>query len=234
MSPSAAASLVLLALGAATLLPQTAVAQESTSAHRHAIGGKLGTTGFAAEYSYSWAELPMYGLRANLSFGSYEDERTKYNVLYKGTVEFNSLMVLFDAHPYRNGFRASAGLMFNDNSFRARGQPVAATVNINGNAYPATEVINPRGEVTFSLLSPYFGIGWGAPTTRSGVFWSFDLGVAYMRGKVRVGADCGPGLSAADCARLQRDLQIEQAEFQNDLRDYRLYPVLTFGAGYRF
>jgi hypothetical protein len=240
MSPSITLHSALIV--AATLLPLSASAQRTDPAfsdpidHSHALSGKLGTSGPGFEYSYSRSDLPMYGLRANLNYGQYSRSRTVSDVLYRGTLEFRSIMLLADAHPYRNGFRMSAGLVFNDNRFRATGQPKLDTFNLNGSTYPATAVESLDGEVYAAPLSPYFGVGWGsAPGARGKFFYSFDFGLMYQRADVRLSAACTPSFPAAECARLQADLLAEEVDFRSDLIKYgRWYPILTFGAGYRF
>lgn len=227
---------------AAALLPATVSAQRTDPAfsdpidYGHALGAKLGTSGPGFEYMFSRSDLPMYGLRANLNYGQYTRTRTVSDVLYRGTMEFRSLMLLADAHPYRNGFRMSAGLAFNDNTFRASGRPKLDTFNLNGSTYPADSVESLNGEVYAAPLSPYFGVGWGAaPSGRGKFFYSFDFGLMYQRTDVRLSAACTPSFPAAECARLQADLRAEEADFRRDLIKYgRWYPILTFGAGYRF
>lgn len=218
---------------ALALAPLNATAEPS--GHRHALGGKIGSTGLGVEYSYNLTDFPKYGLRASVNFGSYSRSETRAGFLFDGKAKFNSLMLLADAHPYSNGFRLSGGLLVNFNRLIADGRPVADTVEINDVTYPASSVQSAGGEVTFRWPSPYFGIGWGAsPTGSPGVFFSFDLGVAYQRADIGLDVRCGATLPAAECARLQSDVRAQEAAFRNDLVDYRLYPILTFGVGYQF
>lgn len=204
--------------------------------HRHALGGKVGTTGLGLEYSYAWSEFPQFGLRVNANAGSYSREATRRNVRYDGKAEFRSLMLLADAHPFRNGFRLSAGLAWNRNVFRATGVPVGGTFSINDVSYPADAVTDVSGEITVQPLSPYFGIGWGAvPDSRGRAFFSVDFGLMYQRPDVRLRATCGPSFPAAECSRLQDDLLRQEQTFRADLIKYgRMWPVLNIGGGYRF
>lgn len=225
----------LAACAAPLLLAAITLHATPAAAQSYALGGKVGTSGPGVEFSYSSALLPKYGLRANLNFGTYSRWHTVSSVRYRGTAEFRSLMLLADAHPFPNGFRLSAGLMLNDNRIAAVGRPTGATITINGVIYPADAVDNVSGEIFFQPLSPYFGLGWGAaPAGRAGIFYSFDFGVIYQRPDIRLNALCGPSLPAAECTRLQGDLTAQEAKFRRDLFEGRMYPILTFGAGYRF
>ena len=225
---AASAAIVAVAFAAAG-------ARAEPGDHRHALGAKLGTTGLGLEYSYALGELPQYGLRATVNFGTYTRSETRRGIAFDGAIEFSTLMLLADAHPYRNGFRLSAGLMVNRNRLKADGRPAAATVTINDVTYPADAVERASGEVRFQWPSPYFGLGWGAaPGGAAGPFYSFDLGLAYQRPDITLHVVCGPSLPAAECARLQADTRAQEGKFREDAVGYRLYPILTFGAGYKF
>jgi hypothetical protein len=45
---------------------------------------------------------------------------------------------------------------------------------------------------------------------------------------------CGAAATALDCARLQADVKAQERTLNEDLRDIRMWPVLTIGVGYRF
>lgn len=215
------------------LVPALFLAPAAVFAQAHGVGAKLGTTGLGAEYSYSL--LPKYGVRANLNFGSYERTETLSGFDVSGKIGFRSLLLLADAHPYGNGFRLSAGMMFNDNKPQATGRPRDPVVRVNGRDYPSAVVDSVSGEVRFERLSPYFGVGWGsAPARAAGLFFSFDFGVLYQRPRGSMSVVCGPAASAADCAQLQADVAEQERSLNDDLRDIKMYPVLTFGLGYRF
>lgn len=215
------AGLALLALSAASF------------AQGHAGGAKIGTTGIGLEYSLSL--LPQYGARATLNLGSYKRNETISGFEADGKIGFRSLMLLADAHPYRNGFRLSAGLMINGNTAQATARPFDPVVSINGRDYPAAAVDRVQGKVTFQRLSPYFGVGWGAaPLAGPGPFVSFDLGVLYQRPSGTLAVTCGAAASALECSRLQADIAAEQRDLNEDLVDVKMWPVLTLGFGYRF
>jgi hypothetical protein len=234
-SSSAALCVALLLGSGLALRPAAAVAQDEPSGHRHALGAKLGTTGLGLEYSYAHATYPKYGLRANVNFGTYSRTETWNGIEVEGSIKFSSLMLLADAHPFANGFRASAGLMVNNNKVEGSGRPVAPTFSINGTTYPASALDRLDGELRFQYPSPYFGVGWGAaPTGTPGLFFSVDFGVMYQRASVTLDPRCGATLAAADCARLQSDARAQAAKFRADAVGYRMFPVLTFGGGYKF
>jgi hypothetical protein len=230
---SVAALLTRRILHASALLLVLLVLPTAAIAQGQAGGVKIGTTGVGLEYSLSL--LPKYGARANLNLGSYKRTETISGFEASGKIGFQSLLLLADAHPYRNGFRLSVGLMLNRNTAEGTARPFDPVVRINGREYPAAAVDNAKGEVTFQRLSPYFGVGWGAaPLAQPGPIASFDLGVLYQRPRGTLSVACGPAATALECSRLQADIAAEERELNEDLRDVKMWPVLTLGFGYRF
>jgi hypothetical protein len=105
---------------------------------------------------------------------------------------------------------------------------------INGQSYPSSQIGSLNGKIDFPSVAPYLGIGFGAaPKAGRGMSFSFDLGMLYQREpNVALTVVCGP--TVPDCNQLQRDVAAEQVSLQNDLKDFKFYPVVSFGIGYRF
>jgi len=62
--------------------------------------------------------------------------------------------------------------------------------------------------------------------------FSFDLGVLYQREpNVALRVACG---TTGRCAQLQSDVAADQVSLQDDLKDFKFYPAVSFGIGYRF
>ena len=193
---------------------------------------KAGTLGAGLDVSVGMSE--SLGLRLQANALSYEDDLTESDVDYSGDLELKSAGLLLDWHPFSGVFRISAGAYWNGNQAAAVGRPTGGTFEINGVTYQAADIGSLNGQIDFESVAPYFGIGWAsAPKAGRGMTFSFDLGVLYQ-GEPNVGLTvvCGP--TVPNCNTLQSDVAAEQASLQEDLSDYKFYPVVSFGIGYRF
>lgn len=73
----------------------------------------------------------------------------------------------------------------------------------------------------------------GVPRRWPSPFASIDFGVLYQRPQGTMSVACGAAATALDCARLQADVKAQERTLNEDLRDIRMWPVLTIGVGYR-
>ena len=193
---------------------------------------KAGTLGAGVDVSKSISERLAVRLQANAL--NYNHDTTKSDVDYKAELELRSAGVLLDWHPFSGVFRVSGGAYWNGNKATVTGQPTGGTYEINGQTYNSTDIGSLNGKIDFPSVAPYLGVGFGsAPKAGRGMTFSFDLGVLYQREpNVGLTVVCGP--TVPNCSQLQSDVAAEQASLQNDLKDFKFYPALSFGIGYRF
>lgn len=200
-----------------------------------AIAARAGTTGFGGEFAISLTD--QFGLRAALAGGSVTRNTTESGVRYEGQWKFGTGMALADFHPGGGRFRLSVGLAYNDNRFEGEARGTSGTIEINGRDYAISEIGRVNGELSFKKTSPYFGVGWGtaARSAGTGLFFSADLGVMLgADARVNLRANCPASFSPAQCTQLQNDLRAEEDDFRSDSSFKNVYPVLSFGIGYRF
>jgi hypothetical protein len=219
---------------AAGAVAATALLGLAHGAQAQALAAKVGTTGLGAEFSYGITS--MFAVRGGYNGGSVSRTLDESDIRYDAAVDFSSILLTADLHPFASGFRLSAGAMINNNKAEALGQPQGGTIIINGVPYPAVAVGSVIGTVEFDRFSPYVGIGWGAaPKGGKGLFFAADLGAVFQTPKSTLVGTCGPILPANICAQLQSDLRAEEVEFQDALdSSLKVYPVITVGIGYRF
>jgi hypothetical protein len=194
---------------------------------------KGGTLGAGVDVTKGVSE--SFGIRLQGNGLSYEDEFTESDVEYDGDIDLRSAGLLLDWHPFSGVFRISAGGYWNGNEVSATGRPTGGTFEINGVTYPASAVGTLDGKIDFDSFAPYLGIGFGsAPKAKGGLSFSLDLGVLYQgEPNVSLTAVCGP-IPPASCAQLQSDVAAEEAELREAVKDYKFYPVISIGIGYRF
>lgn len=200
------------------------------------VSGALrgGTTGFGADLGYSLSD--QVGLRGAWHGGSISRDVTESGVRYEGKWDFSTVFALVDFHPGAGSFRLSAGLAYNGNKLNATARGSSGTIDVNGTTYNIADVGTIDGSVRFNRTNPYFGVGWGSAskTHGAGLFFSADLGALFVKPTVRLNANCNPSFPANQCAQFQSDLRAEEQDFEDGFGYRRLYPVLSFGIGYRF
>jgi hypothetical protein len=195
---------------------------------------KAGTLGAGIDVSKGIGETLALRLQANAL--SYDEDITESDVEYSADLGLKSAGLLLDWHPFSGTFRVSAGAYWNGNEAAATGRPTGGTYVINGTTYSSSDIGSLNGQIDFSEVAPYFGIGFGStPKAGRGMSFSFDLGVLYQ-GEPNVGLTvaCGAALTVPECTQLQNDVAAEAGALQDDLKDYKFYPVVSFGIGYRF
>lgn len=214
------------ALAAACLLGAAGAQAQSLSL-------RGGTTGLGAELGYGLS--PMFGLRANYYGGSIDYDETDAGILYEGKLKLGNGSVLLDLHPFSGSFRLTGGIVFNSNKIEATARGVGGTIEINGVNYPASDVGSLRAAITWDKTSPYLGLGWGTrPQAAGGLFATLDLGAILGKPKASLSGTCGAAVPVFACTQLQNDIRAEERQLQNDASDVKIYPVLSFGLGYRF
>jgi len=190
---------------------------------------KVGTLGPGGDVTLGLSDA--VSLRAGLNILSYsadiEDEEDVENINIK--LKLQTVPVLLDWHPYKSNFRLSAGALINSNKVTLDADP-GAVIEINDVEYGVDRL---EGELSFDRYSPYLGIGYGnAARGDQRLVFSFDLGLMY-HGAPDLEAQATAS-NPAQQAALDRDLDAELEDVRDDLRSFKLYPVLSFGLSYRF
>jgi hypothetical protein len=138
-----------------------------------------------------------------------------------------SSMVLADWHPLSNGFRLSGGLAYGS----LRLEPLA-TSGFGSERYLRDPGFNAAGLDPRSWLArgnPYLGMGWGLGAgSRSGLYFSADLGVMYQRSSLSTWG-CPAGIPTALCGPDVRAL-----DAPSGLDEARFAPMMSLGVGLRF
>jgi len=199
-----------------------------------AAGAKVGTLGAGADLSLQ--VVPSLNARLGIQGFTYDTDGTESGVDYDIDLKLFSGLLTADWFPFQNGFRLSAGLLANGNEIDMNGRPTpGSTYDINGTSYPANQIGSLHGNADFKSVAPYLGIGWGNPFS-SGGNWSFncDLGVVFQGSpSVSLTAEGADPIVANDPV-FQANLEAERRDLENELDDYKYYPVVSLGVTYRF
>jgi hypothetical protein len=199
------------------------------------LAARGGSTGFGADLGFSLN--PQVGLRGAWHGGSISNDVEESGVRYDGKWDFGTGLALMDFHPGSGAFRLTFGVGYNNNKLDLTARGTSGTVNINGRTYNIADIGTVSGNLRFNRSNPYFGIGWGSAskaTHGEGLFFSADIGALFVKPTVTLTANCAPTFTSAQCAQLQADLRAEETDFRDSSGFRNIYPVLSFGIGYRF
>lgn len=202
----------------------------------HQVGVNVGTLGAGIEYSSSFNE--MFALRTGFNTFSYSDSLTESGIKYDADLDLQTISLILDYHPFENGFRLSAGAMYNGNELKVKGKPDGSgDIEINDVTYDSTQVGQVDGQVDFNTFAPYAGIGYSSSKTKSSGFsFNTEIGAMFQgSANAKLTATCGPALIArGGCDTLKSDLVAEEKQLNDELSDFDIYPVVTVGFGYKF
>jgi hypothetical protein len=180
------------------------------SAQGAGIGVRAGTTGIGADVA--WDLAPTFSARLGYSALKWNRDVDTDAVEYDGKLKLSNFNTFLDFHPLGPVFRITGGFIFNDNKYDVRaarlGGSLVGTVEAGRSA------------------APYIGIGWGT-VAGAGVNFYADLGIMFMGSpKATLRAICSPGPA---CTALQAEAAAEQQRLEDELKDFKHYPVLNVG-----
>jgi hypothetical protein len=206
-------------------------AQQASGGLDLAVALRAGSPGIGLEVNKLL--LRHLGVRVGGNYFRYSTTRTQSDIRYDATLKLRGVSALLDLYPgARGSFHFTGGLFTSPVKVTATGKPSAAgDFEINGNTYTASQVGTLDAEAKYSDVGPYFGLGFGTPAnSHHGLVFLFDLGVVIGKAKVTMSAT-----GAAGGSQLASDLAAQARKTQDDINEYaQVYPVLSFGLGYRF
>ena len=193
------------------------------------VTAKGGTTGVGADLTVPLVSNWL-NLRAGYNFLGWRPSITQSGIKYKADLDFESIPILLDFHPFHGNFRITGGVFYNKNEM-----DLSAAVNANtvGNGTGVGTAILNANTSWSKEWAPYLGIGFGNAADDNtldlpiAVGFSLDIG-AFYQGSPDVLLTDSSGLVPA------ADLAIEQAQLEDDLSGFKFYPVVTLGIHIRF
>lgn len=204
------------------------------------VSGKVSTLGMGLEYTQPLGDKVAVRLGAN-AFNydkSFDEESDSGNggFVMDAKAEFRTVSLIADYHPFGGIFKLSGGAMYNGNKLTADIEPYGTgTYEFNGVEYTVDEIGNADASVDFKSFSPYLGLGWSKSPKGTGLGFSFEVGAMYQgEPSLDMNVTCSGTLPAAQCNQLQADVAVEKADVQDDLNDFKWYPVISAGISYHF
>ncbi|HET7605351.1 MAG TPA: hypothetical protein VFK28_04705 [Sphingomicrobium sp.] len=192
------------------------------------VGVTGGTLGIGPEAAYRFSNT--LGVRGNATFLGVGRSVESDDIDYDGDLKLASGGLMLDLHPFGGGFRVSAGARINNNRVSLKATPTS-DVEVGGETYTPAEIGVLSGKVEGNSLAPTLTIGWGGRMTR-GVHFGIEAG-GMFQGSPRVRNLTATGMLASD-PEFQASLREEAREIENDIDQFKIYPILQIAVGYRF
>jgi hypothetical protein len=192
------------------------------------ITGKIGTLGLGGELNFGFSD--SFGARLGYNQFNYNYNTNISQVNYDAKLKLRSISLLADWYPFQGSFRASGGVLYNDNQASLTGVPTGNGFTINGTFYPSGTVTSVQSTMSFNNIAPYLGIGWGNPV-QNGKGWGMtsDVGVLFQGSpKTTMVVGCTTTCPTAG------DIAAENAKLQSDLSNFKWWPVISIGISYQW
>ena len=200
------------------------------------IAATGGTLGIGPEVGYRISET--FGLRSNATFFSISASADSDDLEFEGDLKLRSFGAMVDIHPFGGGFRISPGFRINNNEVSAIALPNSGqSYEIDGNVYTAEEIGTLSTRTDIKKFAPSLTIGYGGGN-RKGFVFGIEAGALFQGSvgiePITVTGICANPSSSPDCATLAADLEEERVSLEEDIDQYKVYPILQLSLGYRF
>ena len=209
-------------LGAVAVAPVSAQAVEPDF-----VGVRAGTLGAGAEFGLKLS--PHFTARAIANGANFGYDDTSDDIRYDGDLKLASYGVQLDYRFSETGpLYVTAGVYKNDNKIVATGR-ANGTVTVGGVPLTESQVGTLNGRATFDDAVPYLGIGARWPV--GVVEINLEAG-AYFQGRPSVTLTSDS--IYANLPDVQAALETERQSLQDDISDFKTYPVVELGLRYKF
>lgn len=197
------------------------------------VGIKAGTLGIGIEAR--WSPIPWFDIRAGANRYDYENNGTQAGVDYDATLVLDNYFLTANVKFPLSPFRLTVGAFSNGNEFQMVSQDTGgANFDIGGVSFSSGDVGALQSTTSFADTAPYLGVGFDFEVFGK-VGLNLDLGVLWQ-GDPIVTLEA-TGLAAAPPlvqALLQPAIEIERQQLEDEMSDFKAWPVISLGFVYNF
>jgi len=191
------------------------------------IGLKAGTLGLGLEAS--WQPLPYLDIRLGGNTFEFDDNGIQGGIPYDATFTLESFYVTGNLHFPVSPMRVTAGIYSNGNELLMINDD-GTDLNIGGTTYPGAGIGTLTSVTSFGSSSPYFGIGFDF-TLAGKLGLNLDVGLLWQ-GEPDVTLEADGSL--AQDPLFQAALESERRQLEDEMSDFKAWPVVSIGIVYRF
>lgn len=225
-------------------IPSSATGAEEKK-HGVGIGATVGTLGIGGQMAVALS--PRFNLRGGGNFFRLTRTTSSNGISYNAGVHLGDVNAMLDWFPFAGNFHLSPGLLvYNGNNISgAATVPAGRAFTLNSVSYvssPANPVTG-TGTIGLNKVAPMFLVGWGNLVPRKKhLSISIEGGILYW-GAPQIGLNLNGDVCNADLSHcrpigtdptVQANIKAQEAKYNSDASAYQVFPVITFGVGYRF
>jgi len=205
----------------------------NTASADFGVGLKAGTLGLGVEGR--WNALPWLDVRVGVNSFEYDDDGSQAGVSYDATFSLDSFYATGNFRFPLSPFRVTAGIVSNGNEFAMVSQDSGDVfIDIGDDTFNTADVGTLQSVTSFSDTAPYVGVGYDFEIFGK-VGLNLDFGVLWQ-GEPEVTLEA-TGLDTAPPAvqtALAVELENERFELEDEMSDFKAWPVLSIGFVYNF
>lgn len=193
------------------------------------VGIKAGTLGLGVEGR--WSPIPWFDVRVGANSYDYDDSGSQAGIAYDGTFALDTIYATGNFSFPLSPFRVTAGAFANGNEFILMSRDTGgADFEIGGIPFSAADVGTLQSVTSFESTAPYLGVGFDFEAFGK-VGLNLDFGVLWQGDpSVSMQAD---GLAAGQPA-FQDALDAESLELEDEMSDFKAWPVVSLAFIYNF
>lgn len=197
------------------------------------IGVKAGTLGLGIEGR--WSPLPWLDLRLGANQYDYDVSGAQAGIDYDATLALDTYFLTGNFRFPMSPFRITAGVFSNGNELQMTSQDTGgADISIGGIPFSSTDVGALQSTTSLEGTSPYLGAGFDFEIFGK-VGLNFDFGVLWQGeptvSLIATGLDTAP---AQVQALLIPALEAERLELEDEVSDFKAWPVISLSFVYNF
>jgi hypothetical protein len=234
----------LCALVALILAPSAFSQVKIPPAPRLDVSFSVSSLGFGVQAA---KPLPYRSdIRGGFNFYTYNSDLTDDGINYAAEVGLKSVNIQFDKYLVAGLFVSGGALVWNGNKADAKASvPGGKSFSLGTASYISDPALPVRGDsiVSFRSMAPLVSLGYGNLTSRGHIAYTIEAGVAFhgtpQATLTMAGSACTPGPGGLLCQNvatpsIQNNVIAQQQKINDDISEFKYYPILQFSIGYKF
>lgn len=218
--------------GAFISLAAITTVQAEDNISKFSLGVQGGTMGLGVSGTYDISEyLSISGVYNQYD---YKYNSTENDIDYRFKLGLQNTGLLAHFKPFQGNFRITGGIYHNNNDITGNARYSGSdSITIGNTTYNGSDIANIDADVSFSSVAPYLGVGY--TKNISNFKFNADLGMLFQ-GSPKVGLNVNPhsSMDALTREELRAEVERERRSLEDELKDFKYYPVATIGIAYRF